>query len=452
MEKDTYLKSPIQQNCSLIKEENGKRVGPRPSFRSSILGDYALLWPSKSSTASTIPIFSTKILSLCCLRNMGIDTLFFQELAFTVGLSLMITFLLCKFFSSVVVEEDRNMSFCCGGAIPKAASNRAMDGGEMRIQHGVVQFGDRVKEERGVFEDSGVEDEAVKVGEELGKDQESILGCDGMEQKVFDESPVRGNFGVEDEAVKVDEELAKDEENLLGCDGMEQKVVDESAVRTKSREIEVELGDMGGGYSGEIGIEFGEREGVGKAPNKMENECSEDNDGLFDDDWEDIERTELEKSFDAAVVFVDSNANSDQFGNDLKMQLYGLHKIATDGPCSTAQPMALKVSARAKWTAWNSLGDISREEAMEQYIALLSSGITDWKTNMYCEDEIDTEISQYVEQTSYMHNLKPTFHETESFVVSTSLSAKGFALFFFSETVLAIPDQFPFVFGTQNKE
>nr|GMD49726.1 acyl-CoA-binding domain-containing protein 3-like [Ipomoea batatas] len=274
---------------------------------------------------------------------MGIDTLFFQELAFTVGLSLMITFLLCKFFSSVVVEEDRNMSFCCGGAIPKAASNRAMDGGEMRIQHGVVQFGDRVKEERGVFEDSGVEDEAVKVGEELGKDQESILGCDGMEQKVFDESPVRENFGVEDEAVKVGEELAKDEENLLGCDGMEQKVVDESGVRTKSREIKVELGD-----SGEIGIEFGEMEGVGKAPNKMGNERSEDNDELFDD-WEDVERTELEKSFDAAVVFVDSNVNSDQFDNDLKLQLYGLHKIATDGPCSTAQPMALKVSARAKW-------------------------------------------------------------------------------------------------------
>ncbi|XP_019194933.1 PREDICTED: acyl-CoA-binding domain-containing protein 3-like isoform X2 [Ipomoea nil] len=267
---------------------------------------------------------------------MGIDTLFFQELAFTVGLALMITFLFSKFFSSVVVEEDRNMSFCCGGANRKAASNRPMNGGEMRIQHGVnksVQFGDRVKEERGVFENSGVEDEAVKVGEELGKDQESILGCDGMKQKVFDES----------------------------------------GVRTKSREIEVEFVD-----SGEIGIEFGEREGVGKAPKKMENE---DNDGVFDD-WEDVERTELEKSFDAAVVFVDSNANSDQFDNDFKMQLYGLHKIATDGPCSTAQPMALKVSARAKWTAWHSLGDISREEAMEQYIALLSSGITDWKNEL----------------------------------------------------------------------
>ncbi|XP_019194932.1 PREDICTED: acyl-CoA-binding domain-containing protein 3-like isoform X1 [Ipomoea nil] len=301
---------------------------------------------------------------------MGIDTLFFQELAFTVGLALMITFLFSKFFSSVVVEEDRNMSFCCGGANRKAASNRPMNGGEMRIQHGVnksVQFGDRVKEERGVFENSGVEDEAVKVGEELGKDQESILGCDGMKQKVFDESPVRENFEVEDdEAVKVaEEELGKDEENLLGCD--------ESGVRTKSREIEVEFVD-----SGEIGIEFGEREGVGKAPKKMENE---DNDGVFDD-WEDVERTELEKSFDAAVVFVDSNANSDQFDNDFKMQLYGLHKIATDGPCSTAQPMALKVSARAKWTAWHSLGDISREEAMEQYIALLSSGITDWKNEL----------------------------------------------------------------------
>ncbi|CAH9069226.1 unnamed protein product [Cuscuta europaea] len=61
------------------------------------------------------------------------------------------------------------------------------------------------------------------------------------------------------------------------------------------------------------------------------------------------------------------------------MQLYGLHKVATEGPCCTPQPMAFKLSARAKWNAWQKLGDISQDEAMEQYIALLSRSITDWK-------------------------------------------------------------------------
>lgn len=77
-------------------------------------------------------------------------------------------------------------------------------------------------------------------------------------------------------------------------------------------------------------------------------------DRLFDleDDWEGIERTELEKVFGTAVAFVGSSYNADRvstLGSDVKMRLYGLHKIATQGPCHERQPMAFKLSARAKW-------------------------------------------------------------------------------------------------------
>lgn len=71
-----------------------------------------------------------------------------------------------------------------------------------------------------------------------------------------------------------------------------------------------------------------------------------------DDDWEGIEKTELEKDFALAAKFVGSGETDrrmESFGSDLKMQLYGLHKVATEGPCHEPQPMALKVSARAKW-------------------------------------------------------------------------------------------------------
>ncbi|KAK3017808.1 hypothetical protein RJ639_003665, partial [Escallonia herrerae] len=101
---------------------------------------------------------------------------------------------------------------------------------------------------------------------------------------------------------------------------------------------------------------------------------------LFDD-WEGIERTDLEKYFGAAVVFMGSKSNEDRvlsIGSDVKMQFYGLHKVATEGPCREPLPMALKISARAKWFAWKQLGNMSPEAAMEQYINLLSRSIPEW--------------------------------------------------------------------------
>lgn len=71
-----------------------------------------------------------------------------------------------------------------------------------------------------------------------------------------------------------------------------------------------------------------------------------------DDDWEGIEKTELERAFDQAVLFFESlkiSGLGSGIGNDEKMMLYGLHKIATEGPCHEPQPLPFKVSARAKW-------------------------------------------------------------------------------------------------------
>ncbi|GMI68793.1 hypothetical protein HRI_000548600 [Hibiscus trionum] len=97
-----------------------------------------------------------------------------------------------------------------------------------------------------------------------------------------------------------------------------------------------------------------------------------------DDDWERVEITELEKDFGEAICFLEYKCIADKdfkLGNDLKMQLYGLHKIANEGPCNEPQPMALELSARAKWNAWKRLGNMSPEAAMELYITLVSSSI-----------------------------------------------------------------------------
>lgn len=97
-----------------------------------------------------------------------------------------------------------------------------------------------------------------------------------------------------------------------------------------------------------------------------------------EDDWEGIERSELEKDFAAATSFVNeggTDGKTKSFGSDVKMQLIELRKIATESPCH--EP-ALKMSARAKWNAWQRQRNMSPELAMEQYIALLSDKVPGW--------------------------------------------------------------------------
>ncbi|XP_024388619.1 acyl-CoA-binding domain-containing protein 2 isoform X2 [Physcomitrium patens] len=92
------------------------------------------------------------------------------------------------------------------------------------------------------------------------------------------------------------------------------------------------------------------------------------------DDWEGVESTDLERLFGAASTYADNMVA--MFGvkpsTDAMLQLQALYKIATEGPCSTSQPSAFQPSARAKWNAWQQLGSMSQEEAMEKYISVLT--------------------------------------------------------------------------------
>ncbi|KAL0304433.1 UNVERIFIED_CONTAM: Acyl-CoA-binding domain-containing protein 1 [Sesamum radiatum] len=104
-------------------------------------------------------------------------------------------------------------------------------------------------------------------------------------------------------------------------------------------------------------------------------------DGDSDDDWEGVESTELDETFSAATAFVAATAVDRaalKVSNDVQLQLYGLYKIATEGPCSAPQPSALKMTARAKWQAWHKLGAMPPEEAMEKYIDIVTELYPTW--------------------------------------------------------------------------
>lgn len=88
-------------------------------------------------------------------------------------------------------------------------------------------------------------------------------------------------------------------------------------------------------------------DGIDDAEKEKAGLISEEEDS--DDDWEGVERSELEKVFAKATDY--SNVKSHRLQSldgDTQMQMYALHKVATEGPCHEPQPMALKVSARSK--------------------------------------------------------------------------------------------------------
>ncbi|XP_047331510.1 acyl-CoA-binding domain-containing protein 3-like [Impatiens glandulifera] len=113
-----------------------------------------------------------------------------------------------------------------------------------------------------------------------------------------------------------------------------------------------------------------------------------------EEDWEGVERSDLEKRFGDAMMFVGSMNNASNIANldnDDKLQLYALGMIVLEGPYILPQPISLKISSRAKWNALRKLRHMNREMAMDRYISLLSKNFPDWSSR-----KIDTtNVSSY---------------------------------------------------------
>ncbi|TYZ69290.1 hypothetical protein PybrP1_000125 [[Pythium] brassicae (nom. inval.)] len=57
--------------------------------------------------------------------------------------------------------------------------------------------------------------------------------------------------------------------------------------------------------------------------------------------------------------------------NAAKLEMYALFKQANAGRNATPKPGMLDFVGKAKWEAWNRLGDMSKDEAMAKYIAII---------------------------------------------------------------------------------
>lgn len=82
--------------------------------------------------------------------------------------------------------------------------------------------------------------------------------------------------------------------------------------------------------------------------------------------------SDLQTRFQAAVAASRSSITQ-RPDNAMLLQLYGLFKQASEGDVTTEKPGFSDLVGRAKWDAWNKLQGVPREEAMQQYIDLITS-------------------------------------------------------------------------------
>lgn len=78
----------------------------------------------------------------------------------------------------------------------------------------------------------------------------------------------------------------------------------------------------------------------------------------------------LQAQFDQAVA--DSKNLPERPDNMTLLKLYALFKQASSGDAEGTRPGFTDMVGRAKWDAWDALKGTSKEDAMQQYIDLVT--------------------------------------------------------------------------------
>ena len=77
---------------------------------------------------------------------------------------------------------------------------------------------------------------------------------------------------------------------------------------------------------------------------------------------------DLKAEFEEAVALVQNAEGDFKPSDELKLEMYGLFKQASEGDVSGKKPSRLKVIARFKYEAWEKRTGMSRDDAMRAYI------------------------------------------------------------------------------------
>jgi acyl-CoA-binding protein len=80
---------------------------------------------------------------------------------------------------------------------------------------------------------------------------------------------------------------------------------------------------------------------------------------------------DLKQEFEAAVA--NSKKLTERPDNATLLKIYALYKQATAGDNTEKKPGFSDMVGRAKWDAWNNMKGTASEDAMRQYVDLISS-------------------------------------------------------------------------------
>jgi acyl-CoA-binding protein len=86
----------------------------------------------------------------------------------------------------------------------------------------------------------------------------------------------------------------------------------------------------------------------------------------------------LASIFDEASKYLSANRKI-KVSQELKLKFYALFKQATDGPCNRPKPSLIDFVERSKWTAWDELGKMSKDEAIARYVKELDQLAPAWR-------------------------------------------------------------------------
>ena len=79
----------------------------------------------------------------------------------------------------------------------------------------------------------------------------------------------------------------------------------------------------------------------------------------------------LSPSFEQAIL--DSKKITSRPSNEQLLKMYALYKQATEGDVQGTRPSMFDFKGQAKYDAWANAKDITKEDAMQQYIDLVVS-------------------------------------------------------------------------------
>jgi len=88
-----------------------------------------------------------------------------------------------------------------------------------------------------------------------------------------------------------------------------------------------------------------------------------------------------EAKFKKAEWLIRNGPPNENASNETKLKFYAYFKQATIGKCNTARPGMLDFVGKAKWDAWNELGDMSKEEAMKKYVDTITEQDPSWESS-----------------------------------------------------------------------